>query len=135
MKSLIACAPTTGMQAMQSINRKVYKSLFMILLMGLVPVSTLVSVYSAVFLTRDLQWILITAGVLYCTGVFGVTAMRNVPMNHRLDTLVLGSAEAGVYWPEYVRGWVRWNHVRWVTALGASTCYMVAAVHVAAQTG
>ena len=48
MRSLGASAPAAGMEAMQQINRKVYRSVFMVLLLGLVPVSLAIAVYAAV---------------------------------------------------------------------------------------
>ena len=43
MPSLFAAAPSAGTEAMQIINRKVYRSIFMVLLIGLIPVSALIA--------------------------------------------------------------------------------------------
>ena len=120
---------------MQVINREVYRSLFMVLLMGLVPVTALIAAYAAFFLTGPLATILILAGVTYVLGVFGVTAGGNVPMNQRLAAMPDGGTAAQAYWPSYVTGWLRWNHIRWISAGAASLCYAIAAVEIAATLG
>lgn len=131
MRSLRATQPAGGAEAMQIINREVYRSLFMALLMGMVPVAAAVAGYAVLFMDGPVRTWLLAAGLLYVIGVFGVTAAGNVPMNKRLAAMPQAGAEAQAYWPTYVRGWVRWNHIRWVTALGASISYAVSAVLVA----
>ena len=38
--------------------------------------------------------------------------MANVPRNDALAEAGPDTAEAAAYWPEYVREWTPWNHVR-----------------------
>jgi len=128
MKSLYASRPAAGTEAMQIINRKVLRSIFMVLLIGVVPVSAALSVYASVFIDGPLATFLIIGGLLYFLGVFMVTMVRNVPMNNALEALPQGGVAAQAYWPAYVKDWVWWNHLRWTTALGASTCYVIGAV-------
>jgi uncharacterized membrane protein len=86
------------MEAMQQINRKVYRSVFMVLLMGMVPVSLAIAAYAAVSAGSAASAWLIAGAALYLLGVFGVTAAGNVPMNKKLDVLDLaGDAPLG-YW-------------------------------------
>ena len=132
MRSLATAQPAAGAEAMQMINRKVYRSLFMVLLMGMVPVSVTLAIYALLFVTGPAATALMAAGVLYFFGVFVVTAAGNVPMNQKLDAMPLGGGAAQAYWPDYVKGWTLWNHVRWVAALGATGCYIVSAVLLAA---
>lgn len=131
MKSLRATEPAGGTEAMQIINREVYRSIFMVLLIGMIPVSGAVAGFAIVFVNRPVATWLTAAGALYIIGVFFVSAGGNIPMNKRLEAMPQAGAAAQAYWPDYVRGWVRWNHVRWVTALGASICYAVSAVLIA----
>lgn len=131
MRALRATAPAGGTEAMQIINREVYRSLFMALLMGMVPLSAAAAGYAIVFVGGPIGTWLLVAGLLYVIGVFGVTAAGNVPMNKRLEALPQAGAEAQAYWPAYVTGWLRWNHIRWIAALGAAISYAVSAVLVA----
>ena len=131
MKSLRATEPAGGTEAMQIINREVYRSIFMVLLIGMIPVSGAVAGFAIVFVNGPVATWLTAAGALYIIGVFFVSAGGNIPMNKRLEAMPQAGAAAQAYWPDYVRGWVRWNHIRWVTALGASICYAVSAVLIA----
>lgn len=130
MPSLFAAAPAAGTEAMQIINRKVYRSIFMVLLIGLIPVSAAIAIAAFLLDLRASQW-LIAAGVLYFFGVFLASAVGNIPMNKRLEAMPQGGVEAQRYWPNYVTGWVRWNHVRWIAATGTAMCYLLAAIELA----
>lgn len=128
MKSLFASQPAAGTEAMQIINRKVYQSIFMVLLIGMIPVSAVIALYAYVYVEGLVSTYLIAGGLLYFFGVFLVSMVGNIPMNQTLEALPQGGVAAQAYWPGYVKGWVLWNHIRWVTALGTSVCYMIGAV-------
>lgn len=128
MKSLAASRPSAGTEAMQIINRKVFRSIFMVLLIGMIPVSILTAIFGYFFHGGTLSALLVIAGLLYFFGVFFVSAIGNIPMNNTLEALPQGSVEAQKYWPDYLHEWVLWNHIRWIAALGVSACYMVSAV-------
>nr|WP_264299110.1 anthrone oxygenase family protein [Pseudomonas sp. FME51] len=70
--------------------------------------------------------LLISASALYVLGSFFVTVGFNVPMNNRLGRLDAESAEAAAYWPQYVRQWVRWNHVRTLASAASCACSALA---------
>ncbi|MDF1731637.1 MAG: DUF1772 domain-containing protein [Minwuia sp.] len=128
MPSLGRGDAATGSAAMQMINRKVYRSVFLVLLVGLVPVSAAAAIAAAMLAQPvALPW-LAAAASLYLFGVFGVTVVANVPMNIRLDGMSLAGGEAQAYWPDYVGGWLPWNHLRTLAAAGTAVCYMIAAV-------
>lgn len=128
MRSLGASAPAAGMEAMQQINRKVYRSVFMVLLMGMVPVSLAIAAYAAVSAGSAANAWLIAGATLYLLGVFGVTAVGNVPMNKKLDVLDLaGDAPLG-YWARYEQNWTLLNHVRTVASVGSAMCFLVGAM-------
>lgn len=128
MRSLGAAAPVAGMEAMQQINRKVYRSVFMVLLMGMVPVSLAIAAYAAAFAGGAAGAWLIAGAALYLIGVFGVTGAGNVPMNKRLDVLdPAGNAALG-YWARYERDWTRLNHIRTAASAGSAICFLVGAM-------
>lgn len=89
MPSLFAAAPAAGTEAMQIINRKVYRSIFMVLLIGLIPVSAAIAIAAFLLDLRASQW-LIAAGLLYFFGVFLASAVGNIPMNKRLEAMPQG---------------------------------------------
>lgn len=128
MRSLNAAEPAAGMEAMQLINRKVYGSFFLAMFMAMAPLSAVIAVYAFGFTSGALTAWLIAGALFYVVGVFGVTVVRNVPMNKRLDRIDIAREGAGGYWPAYVRDWTWWNHVRTFASFGAASCYLVGAI-------
>lgn len=60
----------------------------------------------------------VAGALLYCIGTFGVTGMRNVPLN---DALVGGR----ISWTDFVQRWSRWNNLRGVAATLAAGCFVI----------
>ena len=126
MRALAAASPTAGGEAMQQINRKVYRSLFMILFLGSVPVA-IVILFVAVSSAPGARVWMIGGALSYLLGVFAITGLGNVPMNNRLDRLDHKGVDGQNYWRGYSVRWTRLNHVRSVFAVLTSACYLVAA--------
>ena len=126
MKSLAAAQPAAGIEAMQIINRKVFKTVIMVLLIGMAAISPVLIGYAALALSGAAAGWVIAGGVFYFVGVFLVTVAGNVPMNQRLDALDHTSAEAAVYWQTYVPVWSRWNTLRTASSTASAVCYLVA---------
>ncbi|MYM54146.1 anthrone oxygenase family protein [Thalassovita mangrovi] len=131
MTSLSASKPAAGTEAMQIINREVHGSIFALLLIGLVPVSAVVALFGYFTLPGSASAWLIVATAVYFAGVMLVTGLGNVPMNMRLEAMPQAGAAAQAYWPDYVRGWVVWNHLRTAASFGTMACYVIAAVQLA----
>lgn len=128
MKGLSAATPSGGMEAMQGINRKVYGSVFLVLLMGLAPVSAGLATYAYHFVPGSAAlWITSGAG-LYIVGVVLVTMVCNVPMNKHLDELDIASADGTAYWAEYGADWTGWNHVRTLCSAASAMSFLVGAL-------
>lgn len=124
MRSLSAAEPAAGIEAMQQINRKVYRSLFLVLLMGLAPVSLALAV-AAFWVGYGPAAVWLSAGaVVYLFGVIAVTMAGNVPMNKRLDRMRLPDAGAGAYWQEYGLRWTRLNHLRTLASALAAGLFL-----------
>lgn len=126
MRSLAAAEPAAGIQSMQNINREVFKTVFMVLLLGMAVLSPMIAGYAAFALAGPAAAWLIAGGVLYFVGTFLVTAAFNVPRNQRLDRMDYLEADTAVYWKRYVREWTIWNSVRTVASLLAAVCYFAA---------
>ena len=127
MRGLAMARDTQGAAGMIGLNRTVYRSLFMVLLMGLVPVS-IGLLAAAIWLIDGLAAAMIAAGALsYLLGVFAVTGIGNVPMNNRLDAIEHRANELAAYWPDYARRWTQLNHVRVAAAAIAALCWLSAA--------
>ncbi|MEL7256587.1 MAG: anthrone oxygenase family protein [Pseudomonadota bacterium] len=125
MRSLRAASPTSGIEAMQQINRKVYSSVFLTWLLGMAPVATLLSIYAFVFVEGPASTWWVAGGAFYVIGTFLVTVLGNVPMNKRLDPMTPNGTVAHNYWGTYATIWTRWNHVRTVASAIAAACFFV----------
>ncbi len=128
MKSLITIDPLSGVQSMQMINRKVYGSVFLVLLMGMAVISMSIIILSYLTLS-GLAFIWVVSGaVSYLFGVFFVTVTCNVPMNKYLDRLDPSLIDTASYWKIYVLSWTRWNHIRTIASAYASIGFFVGCV-------
>ncbi len=129
MRSLDKSERAAGIEAMQRINREVFRTLFMVLLIGMFVLSP-VLIWLGWSNFVGLPSVLIIAGAaVYCVGVFAVTLFGNVPMNVRLDRLTHSSTEADAYWTAtFYPRWTFWNHVRTASAAVASACFLLASL-------
>ncbi len=125
MRSLSDASPRAGIESMQLINRKVYSSVVLVWLLGLVPVSAILSAYAWAFVQGPAQAWFVAGGVFYFVGTFMVTMLGNVPMNRRLDTMATDVAATQIYWISYATFWTMWNHVRTVASALAAGSFLI----------
>ena len=120
MAALKRTPGTGGAAAMQSINSVILGSAFMPMFFG----TSLVSLALAFLAVLDWQGpasgLALAAGAIYVAGMFGVTALRNVPLNNELDRADLTQPEGLATWQSYLTDWTRWNHVRTVASTVAA---------------
>lgn len=128
MKSLYAASPAGGVEAMQMINRKVYGSIFLTLLIAMAVASVGLALYAALGMTGPPAVWIIAGCTLYAIGVFLVTVVFNVPMNQRLDAMNHASVETAAYWSTYATSWTLWNHVRTFASAGAAICFLIGCI-------
>jgi len=115
MRSLALTGGHTGIEAMQVINREVFRWVFMALFLGMAAVSLLIVAYGAYGVTGPAGTVIAMAGLVYFIGCFGVTVFFNVPMNEALAGMEMSSDPARDYWLQtYVPRWTFWNSVRTV---------------------
>ncbi len=118
MRALGRTSGSGGAEAMQIINREVFRSAFMILFLGMVPVSLIIVIYSALTLSGPAATIMISAGIVYLVAGFGVTVVFNVPLNQTLDGMVPDAAATRSFWSDtYLPKWTFWNSVRTVACV------------------
>lgn len=127
MRGLILAPASQGAAGMAGLNRTVYRSVFMVLLLGLVPVSGTLG-FQALWQFDGAARALTLAGcVTYLAGVFAVTGLGNVPMNSRLEAMSGQPRETADYWPYYAKRWTQLNHVRTAGSALAALCWLIAA--------
>jgi len=113
MRSLALTGGHGGIEAMQVINREVFRWVFMFLFLGMAAVSLIVAVYGAFGLSGPAGTLIMAAGLVYLFGCFGVTVFFNVPMNEALAGMEMSSGTTREYWMQtYVPRWTFWNSVR-----------------------
>ncbi|MCP3140843.1 anthrone oxygenase family protein [Pyxidicoccus xibeiensis] len=125
MKALARLPPEQGMRAMQSINVTILRPSFLGVFLGTAVASLVLgglAVHS--WEERGAPYLLL-GSALYLLGVIGVTFAFNVPRNEALEAVDPASAEAPRLWARYVSGWTAWNHVRTVSALGATASFIL----------
>lgn len=133
MRALVRATPAAGIETMQNINREVYRSIFVPLLIALVPVTAIITIWAYAEVTGPAQRWLIIGSLVYLIGAFGVTILGNVPMNKKLDGMVVGPVSTRKYWSMYGQTWTYLNHVRAIASGITGISYMVAALLIAGQ--
>jgi uncharacterized membrane protein len=112
-------------EAMQAINREVFRWIFMSLFLGMAAGSVLLTAYALVALSGIEATLIALSGLVYLFGCFAVTVFRNVPLNEALAKMDGREAEAQIYWEEvYLPRWTAWNTVR-ALACGASAILLL----------
>ena len=127
MRGLAQARGTVGPAAMVGINRAIYRSIFMVLFVGLLAVSAALALF-AFWQLDGIALLLVIAGSLsYGLGVFAVTGLGNVPMNNRLDALSGNMEQTELYWSDYERRWTRLNNIRSAASAFAAIAWLLAA--------
>ncbi len=113
MRSLVLTGGHGGIEAMQTINREVFRWVFMALFLGMAAVSVVVAGYGAFGLSGPAGTLIMLAGLVYLIGCFAITVVSNVPMNEALAGMEVSLETTRDYWSQtYVPRWTFWNSVR-----------------------
>ena len=125
MRSLSLTGGTGGVEAMQVINREVFRWVFMGLFLGMAALSLVITGYAALALDGSAGTLILLSGAVYLVGCFGVTIFFNVPMNEALAGMNLSEDATRAYWTgTYLPRWTFWNTVR-TLACGASAALLL----------
>lgn len=127
MRGLAQAPASQGAAGMVGLNRTVYRSVFMVLLLGLVPVSGVLLAVALRHFEGTAQALTVAGAVAYLVGVLAVTGFGNVPMNARLEAMDGQTRETEDYWPRYGQVWTELNHVRTASSALAAICWLTAA--------
>lgn len=127
MRGLVQASSGGGAAGMVGLNRTVYKSAFMVLLMGFLPVSIALAIFSILQIEGAAMVFVVAGSGVYVLGVMAVTGLGNVPMNQRLDDLSDRATEMKAYWVEYAVRWTRLNHVRTASSTFTALSWLIAA--------
>ncbi len=127
MRSLARADAATGTEVMQVINREVFRSVFIVLFLGMSALSPFLIGYAYLHLAGPASTLIVAGGAIYLVGVSVVTSAFNVPMNNRLAARDHSSSEAASYWKtRYLPDWTFWNSVRAIASVTSAICYLFA---------
>lgn len=99
----------TYVAAMQSFNKAILNPVFFLSFMGtlvMLPVVTFMHFHQP---SSARFWLLLAASVLYIAGVFGITAVGNVPLNNMLAAFDLSSASTNSIEDVRMKFEIPWN--------------------------
>ncbi|HEX7307728.1 DUF1772 domain-containing protein [Lentzea sp.] len=108
MPGLADLPASAARAAMRRMNARIQNPVFLLLFLG-----------NAVLCAFEVFQGRVAGGLLYVVGAFLLTMVVNVPMNNRLDRT------DDAYWPEYLRRWTLWNHVRGLASLGSTVALLL----------
>jgi len=128
MTALGRLSPAGGISAMQPINVAVLNTVFFTAFLGTAALSALAVIASLIRWSEPGASYLLAGGLLYLIGTIVVTMVGNVPLNNELARVKPDSADGTNLWQRYLSDWTAWNHVRTITSLAASACFIVALV-------
>lgn len=132
MRSLVVTGGHGGIEAMQAINREVFRWVFMALFLGMAAVSLIVAGYGAFGLSGPDGTLIMLAGLVYLVGCFAVTVCCNVPMNEALAGMEVSLETTRDYWSQtFVPRWTFWNSVRALACVASALLLLVGLVWMA----
>ena len=118
MPSLRRLGDEQGARVMQQVNRDILQSLFM-------PLFWASSLLCLILLVGGQSSMIMLAGAIYLTGMLGVTALFNVPLNNQLEQAT--ENEIHQIWQHYLSRWQWFNHIRTVSAALSAGLFVTAA--------
>jgi uncharacterized membrane protein len=118
----------SGIAAMQSLIVAIKSPLFLTVFFGTAAFAALLGLAAPLRWSEPGALYLLIGSLLYLNGPFGVTLLKNLPLNNKLLPMKPESAESSRFWNAFRASWGQWNHVRWIGALGASAAFGMALI-------
>ena len=118
--------------AMQSINKAIQNPVFFTCFLGtvlLLPISAYLNYFQPIPLRF---WLLLTATILYITGVISVTAFGNIPLNNALEKFNLLNASKEKINLQRTIFETRWNNlntIRTISSILSLTLVIIACIY------
>lgn len=129
MQALSEIPHSSGIAAMQAINRVIVKPSFLLVFWGTGLADALAVGFGWQQLNNTALIWSIAGGVIYVTGILFITIAFNIPLNNRLESVDPKSTEGSRVWETYLIIWVRWNHVRSIAAIASTLCLSIAVLY------
>jgi uncharacterized membrane protein len=120
--------PEAGIAAMRAITAALLSPLFLAVFFGTAILAAIAGLAAPFIWSEPGAGWLLAGSLLYLNGPFGVTLLRNVPLNNKLAAAKPEGSAAQLWKEEYLPAWTLWNHVRTAGALAAAACFTMALV-------
>jgi uncharacterized membrane protein len=132
LKAISRLPVPQGIAAMQLITTAIRNSLFLALFFATAGLAGALA-FAAPFWSYHGSGYLLLGSLLFLTFPFGVTLLKNMPLNKRLATIKPESAEGAIYWEDFRANWALWNHLRWLGALAAMASLLLGLIKRSAE--
>ncbi|NUS72598.1 MAG: DUF1772 domain-containing protein [Corynebacteriales bacterium] len=116
---------SSGVAAMQHINKLAPNPWFMTVLLGPALLSLVLGVYAIMRLGSPGAIYLLIGCAVYLVGII-VTITYHVPHNDALALVDVNSPNIAKTWTDYYQPWMLWNHLRALTCLGGAVLFTLA---------
>ena len=114
--------------AMQAMTSAIKGPLFLVLFFGTAALAGVLGIAAPIKWSEAGSGYLLLGSLLFLNGPFGVTLLKNVPLNNKLAAMSPKSQAASRFWDEFRPVWGLWNHVRWIGSLAAAASFLMALV-------
>lgn len=124
MPALRALPAGQGVSAMQRINTSAVRLPFMAVFFGGAAAAAALAIAE---LTSDVAapgTAHRIAGAALALAAFGITIVRNVPLNRELARIAPGAVDAAARWAGFDRKWSPANHVRAAASIAATVVFL-----------
>jgi uncharacterized membrane protein len=128
LPALSRLSAPSGIAAMQSIIAAIKGPLFLVVFFGTAALAALMGIAATLKWGEPGALCLLIGSLLYLNLPFGVTLLKNLPLNNKLAAAKPDSAEGKRFWREFRATWGLWNHARWIGALGAAASFTLALI-------
>lgn len=118
--------PAEGIAAMQEINIVVVRSGFIAVFFATAVTAAALAVVALLRWDDPRAPYWLAGALLYVLGTFGLTIVRNVPLNDELAAVDPASSEGAGVWSRYLSDWTWWNTVRAAASLAATAAFVLA---------
>ncbi|WP_425861183.1 DUF1772 domain-containing protein [Arthrobacter sp. TWP1-1] len=110
---------------MQRINVSAIRPPFMIVFFGGAVTSGALAIMELASGTLNVQSIARIAGAVLALSSFGITVLRNVPLNNALAAMSSGGTDSQAAWTRFDGPWSTANLIRGIAAVAATTLLAV----------
>ena len=113
------------LSALQSMNRVILNNAFRIVFFGAIIAVVLIPVFYFNLYPNNIFWLFILSFIIYWVGVFGETALGNIPLNEILDKTNLESITLEEIKDLRESIEVKWNNFNLIRSISSLITFML----------